>query len=40
MGVRQDNDYGDFVDFQDEDIRPLITQAEEFINSIEGLLLK
>ena len=40
MGVRQENDYGDFVDLQDEDIRHLMTQAEEFIDSIEGLLLK
>ena len=40
MGIRQDSDYGDLIDFQDEDIRPLVTQAEEFIKNIEGLLIK
>jgi len=38
--MRQDNDYGDFLEFQKEDILPLVNKAEEFINIIEELIQK
>ena len=40
MGMRQDNDYGDFLEFQKEDLLPLVNEAEEFINKIKELIQK
>jgi len=38
MGIRQENDYADFVEFDIEEIQPLVTQAERLINAIEALI--
>jgi uncharacterized protein (UPF0332 family) len=40
MGKRQDNEYSDFLDFQEVDIRPLIAEAEEFIAIVRREILK
>ena len=38
MGIRQENDYADFVEYEIEEIQPLIAQAERLINAIEELI--
>jgi len=38
MGIRQENDYSDFVEFDIEEIQPMVAQAERFINAIEELI--
>jgi uncharacterized protein (UPF0332 family) len=34
MGKRQESDYGDFQNFSEENILPLIAEAEAFINEL------
>ncbi len=38
MRKRQENDYGDFQEFDKEDIFPLISEAEDFIFRITELI--
>lgn len=38
MGIRQENDYADFVEFEIEEIQPLVAQAERLISAIEELI--
>jgi len=38
MGKRQENDYGDFQEFEKDDILPLITETENFIARIKELI--
>lgn len=38
MGVRQDNDYADLVEYDIEEIKPLVAQAERMIKAIEELI--
>jgi uncharacterized protein (UPF0332 family) len=40
MGKRHEIDYGDFQQFEKEDILPLINRAEEFITRIKELIEK
>lgn len=38
MGVRQDNDYADLVEYDIEEIKPLVAQAERMIKAIEDFI--
>jgi len=38
MGIRQENDYADFVEYDIEEIQPLVAQAERLIDAIEELI--
>ncbi len=40
MGKWQENDYGDFQEFEKDDILPLITETENFIARINELIHK
>ena len=35
---RQESDYGDFFEFEEDDVRPWIADAESFVKTIQGLL--
>jgi uncharacterized protein (UPF0332 family) len=36
--ARHRSDYGAFIEFSEEDVRPLLTQTEEFIDVIKRLI--
>ncbi len=38
MSKRQESDYGDFLNFKEEDILPLLEEAEKFIFAIKNLI--
>ena len=35
---RQESDYADFVDFQESQVKPLISKAESFVEHIAGII--
>ena len=40
FNLRQDGDYEDWIDIEEEDIKPLVEPAEKFIAEIENLINK
>jgi uncharacterized protein (UPF0332 family) len=38
MSKRQESDYGDFLNFEEKDILPLLEEAEKFIFAIKNLI--